>query len=147
VAIDGKGQAVVQMQATLINELADMDDVTAHLVVGVPTFDFKDTVDPISLQATAAQLSQYFRPDTQTAYAFSNAVMSQVATPAASNRAVDPGPSRTLDLGPEVAESRTEDLFVFTLAHISIRKGQRMVVSVGEFPMKYKDVFALDIPV
>ena len=81
VEIDGKGEAHVRLQATLINELADLVDVKAHLVVGVPTFDFKDTVDPMSLQQSVAQLSSYFRPDAQTAYAFSNSIMSQAAMP------------------------------------------------------------------
>jgi hypothetical protein len=148
VTIDGKGHATVRLQATLINELVDLEDVTAHLVVGVPNFEFKDTPDPISLQQTVAQLSQYFRPDTRTAYAFSNAIMSQaVQTPTASNRADAPEGGHTLDLGPDVAGSgKSEDMFVFTMDHISIRKGQRMAVTIGEFAMKYQDVLTLDIP-
>ena len=50
VDIDGKGKAVIKLQATLINELTDLVDVKAHLVIGVPSFAFKDTPDPISLQ-------------------------------------------------------------------------------------------------
>jgi len=46
VTIDGKGNARVQLQAVLINELTDLTDVTCHLVVGVSSFDFKDLVDP-----------------------------------------------------------------------------------------------------
>ena len=34
IAIDGKGTAAVRLQATIINELADLDDVTANLVIG-----------------------------------------------------------------------------------------------------------------
>ena len=32
--------------------------------IGVPTFAFKDTLDPIALQQNLAQLSQYFQTDT-----------------------------------------------------------------------------------
>jgi hypothetical protein len=127
-----------------------MDDVTAHLVIGVPTFDFKDTPDPISLQQTVAQLSQYFQQEAKTAYGFANAISTQLAR--RSDLDYDrpnaaPAPGRTLDLGPEVAESGTnEDLFIFTVKHVSMKKGQRMVFTIGEYTMKYKDVFALDIP-
>lgn len=146
VAIDGKGQAVVRLQATLVNELADLEDVTAHLVIGVPTFEFKDTPDPMSLQQTVAELSQYFRQSAQTAYGFSNAIMTQQVQPMGYRRA-EPEPGRTLDLGPEVAESgRNEDLFVFSVERLSVKKGERMVLTIGEFTMKYEDVFALDIP-
>jgi len=148
VVIDGKGQAVVKLQATLINELADLADVTAHLVVGVPTFEFKDTVDPMSLQQSVAQLSQYFRQDAQTAYGFANAIMSQQARPMMDCRSPAPeSVDHAMDLGPEIAgSSKNEDLFIFTVKHITLRKGQRMVVPISEFTLKYRDVFALDIP-
>ena len=55
--LDGQGKAVVKLQATIINELADLEDVSLNLVVGVPTFTFKDTLDPMSLQQSLAQLS------------------------------------------------------------------------------------------
>lgn len=148
VSIDGKDKATVKLQATLINELADLQDVTAHMVIGVPTFEFKDTPDPMSLQQTVAQLSQYFRQDAQTAYAFNNAFVTQQAVRMNEYRR-DPEPSRpgAVDLGPDVAESgRNEDLFVFTVKNITLKKGQRMVMTIGEFSMKYKDVFSLDIP-
>jgi hypothetical protein len=148
ITIDGKGSAVVKLQATLINELADLDDVTAHLVIGVPTFAFKDTVDPMSLQQAVAQLSQYFRQDAQTAYGFANAIMSQQARMSeyrGNPPAAEPG--HTLDLGPEVATSgKTEDLFMFDVKHITLKKGERMTVPIAEFTLKYKDVYALDIP-
>lgn len=150
VTTDGNGNAVVKLEATLINELTDLDDVTAHLVIGVPTFALKGDIDPISLQQAAAQLSRYFRPEAQTGYAFSNAIMTQQALNM-------PGPGRdggavgnegTVDLGPEVADSgKSEDLYVFSVKHITLRKGQRMVLPIKEFTLKYKDVYALDIPV
>lgn len=147
VTIDGKGQAVVCLQATLINELVDLDDVTTHLVVGVPTFEFMDTPDPMSLQQTVAQLSQYFKPDAQTAYGFSNAIMSQQISQMDYRGRAAPESEHTLDLGPEVGESgKNEDLFIFAIKHVSMKKGQRLVLTIGEFTMKYKDVFALDIP-
>ena len=150
VVIDGKGQAIVKLQATLINELADLNDVAVHLVIGVPNFEFKDAVDPISLQQSVAQLSQYFRQDAQTAYGFANAVMSQQAMPMADygGRRAAPEPAgHNMDLGPEIAGSgKNEDLFIYTVKHVLLRKGQRMVLTIGEFTMKYRDVYALDIP-
>jgi hypothetical protein len=143
VTLDGKGNATVKLEATLINELADLEDVTAQLVVGVPTFAFKDQVDPISLQQTLAQLSPLFRSDSRMAMT-SNAIMSQVARQDMAESAARPA---AIDLGPEVAGSqRSEDLFVYTVKHITLKKGQRMVLPVNEVNLKYKDVFAVDIP-
>jgi hypothetical protein len=144
--IDGKGNASIKLQATIVNELADVKDVKAHLVIGVPKFTFENTVDPISLQQTVAQLSRHFRPDSQSAFAFSNAIMAQQAE--MSVRRVDvPDSSETLDLGPEVTGSgKNEDLYIFTLEHVTLEKGQRMVVPVAEYELKYRDVYVLDLP-
>jgi hypothetical protein len=143
--IDGKGNATIKLQATIVNELTDVEDVKAHLVIGVPKFAFANTVDPISLQQTVAQLSRHFRPDSQSAFAFSNAIMTQAEMPV--RRVNVPDSGGTLDLGPEVAGSgKNEDLYIFTLEHVTLKKGQRMVVPIAEYELKYRDVFVLDLP-
>ncbi len=147
VTLDGMGNAVIQLEATLINELADMEDVTAQLVVGVPTFGFKEMVDPISLQQTLARLSPYFDPNSVSAARLSNAIMTQMAAPATAEGREDSTRAPATDLGPEIASSqKNEDLFVYTVRHITLKKGQRMVLPVHETAMKYKDIFTVEIP-
>jgi hypothetical protein len=148
--IDGQGKAVVKLQATLLNELADLDDVSVNLVIGVPTFAFKDTLDPMALQQNLAALSQYFQPDANNrnsplAYQFSNAIMSQ-AIRAADYRPYA-GTAESAALGPEIGDSgRTEDLFVFNVQHVTLKRGERMVLPVTEFTLEYKDLFTLELP-
>jgi hypothetical protein len=148
VTIDGNGKALVKLQATLLNELTDLDDATCNLVIGVPTFQFKDTVDPMALQQNMAQLSQYFRESNPTAgqYAmFSNSIMTQAPRMTESRSPADA--SRSVDLGPDVGGAdQVEDLHIFTVNHVTLKKGQRMVVPVVEFTVPYKDVFVLEIP-
>jgi hypothetical protein len=123
---------------------------TIHLVIGAPNFEFKDTTDPIGLQKTAAQLSSYFQSDTRNLNQLinSNVVMSQL--PAQTNEFRQTTSSESdnrMDWGPNVADAnKTEDLFVFTIKHVSLRKGQRMVFCVNEFSVNYKDIFFLEIP-
>ena len=147
VTIDGKGEAVVKLQATILNELTDLEDAIVNLVIGVPTFAFKETIDPMALQQTAAQLSQYFRGDAANsplAANFSNAIMSQSARVGEFRQGGEAGPGAGV---PELPEgTRNEDLFVFTLKHITLKKGERVVVPVVEFTLPYKDVFTLDLP-
>ncbi|MHC4797357.1 MAG: hypothetical protein ACYTF1_12005 [Planctomycetota bacterium] len=145
VNIDGKGTAHIQLQATLLNEMTDLTNVTAHLVIGVPTFAFKDTIDPISLQETAARLSQHFQQNAQTLYAFSNAIMSQSTIPSEHQSRRRPAPPA--NLGPDMPDAvNTEDLFVFTIPNITLKKGCRMVLPITEFSLPYKDVYTLNIP-
>ena len=144
ITIDGQGHALVKLQATLINEMTDLQDVTAHLVIGVPTFAFAGQPDPIGIGQTMAQLSPYFSRDADTAYGFSNAVMTQ----AAPNAYFRLGADAPADTGsPAVANaSKNEDLYVFSVKHVTLAKGQRMVLPVAEYPLKYKDVYTLDLP-
>jgi len=143
VVIDGKGSAVVKLEATLINELADLEDVTANLVIGVPTFAFEGQPDPISLQRELAQLGRYFERDSRMGGQLSNTIMSQVAMSSRSG----PVGERAPDLGPELAGfQRAEDLYVFALKHVTLTKGQRMVLPIAEVTVKYRDVYTLDIP-
>jgi hypothetical protein len=144
VSIDGKGTAAIKLQATLVNELADLDDATVNLVIGVPAFAFSGTPDPISLQQTFAQLGQYFDQNARSNFALSNSIMSQTAYAGRADVAeMPPGPAPQ----PEVAGSAAdEDLYVFTVKHITLRKGERMVLPVEEYTVKYKDVYTLDIP-
>jgi hypothetical protein len=141
VDLDGKGKAIIKLQATLINEMTDLDRAIVNLVIGVPSFMFKDTIDPIALGQTIAQLAS-LQSDGQMANSFSNAIMTQ----AARTTEFRPGP-QGVDLGPAVAEGgQNEDLFLFTIRNITLKKGQRMVVPVAQYELEYKDVFTLDIP-
>jgi hypothetical protein len=148
VDIDGEGRARVKLQGTLINELADLENVTAHLVIGVPRFMFEDTPDPMSLQEAAAQLSQYFRRDSRTAQGFSNALMTQAPIALEELRVSAGDVAGPVDVaGPEVvAGAENEDLFVFTVENVTLEKGQRMVLPVAEYEMPYEDVYTLSIP-
>ena len=156
ITIDGDGNALVKLQATLINEMTDLSDVTANLVVGVPTFAFQSQADPIGLQQTLAQLSPYFSADAATANGFSNAVMGQAGGFSAYNRqsragenvnTVPGGLAGIGDTDTAVSDaSKNEDFFIFTVKHVTLGRGQRMVLPVAEYPLKYKDVYTLDLP-
>lgn len=145
--LNDDGKVKVQLQATLLNELADLKNVRANLLVGVPTFDFKDTVDPISLQQAVAQLSQYFQGPSQMSNSFSNGLMTQQAL-RMTERPRRNTQGNTIDLGPNVAGSgQNESMFMFTIRGITLAKGERMVLPVGEWTMKYEDIYRLDVPI
>jgi hypothetical protein len=153
--LDGNGNATVKLQATLLNELADLNDVSVNLVVGVPTFVFANSLDPMALQQSIAQLSNYFDNNRRDGY--SNAIRSnnlsidtadnditsqRIITNQSTNSSTQTG-----DLGPDFANAaQAEDLFVFKLKNISLKRGERMVVTLAEQTFKYKDVYVVDLP-
>lgn len=146
--LNDDGTVLVQLQATLLNEMTDLKNVTAHLVVGVPSIQFAATTDPIALQKQAVALSSYFNAPAnrrgQLSNGFSNSIMSQqVMVNRHQPQPVQPG----VDLGPEVAGSeKNESLFMFSLENVTLAKGERMAMTVGEWTMKYDNVYKLNIP-
>jgi hypothetical protein len=147
VTVDGQGHAAVKMQATLLNELTDLEDADVNLVIGVPTFAFKETIDPMALDQTAAQLSHFFQSGSGgraglLAANFSNALMTQTTRMGETRSGAVSGAE-----GPESPEgTRSEDLYVFHVGHVTLKKGERMVVTVVEFTLPYQDVFTLELP-
>lgn len=138
------GRARVQLQATILNELTDFQNVTAHLVIGVPSFAFKDSLDPIGLQNTLAQLSQFFQDGDRSNRALGNNIQAQVTS--AYFRAPTQA-TEARDLGPEIGGSeKAEDLFLFSVRNLSLKRGERMTMPVVEGSVPYKDIYTLDIP-
>lgn len=142
ITLNGKGLARVQLQATLLNELTDLNDVTANLVIGAPSFMFKETPDPIGLQDTLAQLSPYFQANNaRGGFAFSNAIMSQNAAYSVANT-----DNNAVSLPSQIESgAKNEDLYLFTVRHLSLKKGARMTLPVVEYSIPYRDVYTLDI--
>ena len=142
-ALDGKGGAEVKMQATLANELIDLKNVTANLVIGVPSFAFKDVVDPIALQDTFARLSPLFESGSRSAGALSNAIQSQVTSNSYGMVPRDQGNNA----GPELGEgAANEDYFLFSVKNLTLAKGERAVFPLAQYDLKYQDIYTLETP-
>ena len=150
VDLDGQGQARIRLQATVLNELVDLDNVTLQLVIGVPSFAFKDSLDPTAMQESVAQLSAFFhgaagarRREDALLSNFSNALMTQTVR-MGEYGVLSEGPGRG---DPELPEgTRNEDLFVFTVPEVTLRRGSRIVLPIAEVTVPYDDVFTLDLP-
>ena len=142
IELDGKGQARVWLQATLVNDLVDLDDVTCNLVVGVPTFALQGSADPIGLEQAAARLAQAVSLDNGNRFGnfYANSMMSQVV-----GGAGGPGVPAA-EAGGEPTGEKAEDLYIFRLEHVSLKKGERMVVPVSVGSVPYRDFFKLEIP-
>jgi len=141
VTIDDEGQAWLKLQGTIVNDMIDLDDVTTYLVVGVPSFAFEDQISPLALREAAAQLSEYFASGPTQLGRFSNAIMSQsLSLGDARGGAGQPFQPTAEALGPQ------EDLFLYKIGHISLKKGERMIVPVIEVKATYTDAYTWQVP-
>jgi len=145
VRLDRNGKALIQLEATILNEIVDLEGATLNLVVGVPTIVFKETPDPTALQESLARLSRYFQDGTQTPGALSSAILTQVARMGEHRSAQAGTPGDSAGAVPMTSGSN-EDLFVFTVRNITLKRNERMVLPIAECTVPYEDVFTLDLP-
>lgn len=143
ITLDGKGNATVSLEATIVNDMVDLKDVNCNLVIGAPKFEFNDQTDPMALQQVLAQVTERMY-DKRPMSNFSNAYMTQLGGFGGGMASSAPAP---VNPGPEVTGGeKNEDLYVFQVKHITLKKGERMVVPVSTYTIKYKDLYTMDIP-
>ncbi len=140
VDLGADGTARVRLQGTLVNDLTDLDDVGVNLVIGVPTFAFSHMTDPISMQAAVAQVVHAVPQQAITGQYLSNAIMTQ-----AGMQGGRPGGAAAAQ-PTEATGARSEDLYVFHVAHVTLAKGERLVVPVAEVTIPYENVYTLNLP-
>ncbi|MEN3002043.1 MAG: hypothetical protein ABDI19_09420 [Armatimonadota bacterium] len=54
------GEATLQLNATLINELSDLQDVELYVAVGAPQFIMEEQISPLAMRETFMRLSSWF---------------------------------------------------------------------------------------
>ncbi len=145
------GKARLRMQAEIINEMEDLQEVPMELVVGVPNFRFRDVVSPMILAAAV------INPLAGAVYGMSNGV-SQVMNNSQmfSNSAV--GMVRGREMGtpagggvpsvpPELAGTAggAQDLFVYKLPPLTLNVGERAMVPVLSAEVPCRHVYTWDV--
>ena len=139
--VDGAGAAKVQLQATLVNDLIDLDRATVHLVIGVPKFEFAGLVDPISLQQEVAEVAARAPHNARFSNMLSNSLMTQSMGYQVMGESA---PGQNPDPSVQGGEAN-EDLFVFTLRDVTLKVGERLVLPIESFDLVYRDVYKLDV--
>lgn len=134
-----KGRAKLTMQAELINEAEDLTGLPIDIVVGVPNFRFEDTVSPLVLEAQMKRALAQVAPSLMSqSQSFSNASYAMRST---EHRAASAAPT----VPSELAGSLQNDLFVFSLPAMNLKRGDRAAVRVFERTVAYRDVYTWDL--
>jgi hypothetical protein len=141
VDVGENGKARFELEATLVNDLLDLEHAVVHLVVGVPRFEAQGMLDPLALQGAGALVAAQTAAQDRFSNFLSNALMTQVA----GGYSADPGvPAEAPSFQ---GASANEDLYVYTLRDVTLARGERMVLPITKFELEYRDVYTLDLPV
>lgn len=147
-----KKVAAVSLQAELINEAEDLIDVPFAIVVGVPNFRFKTVVSPFVLEQALRQVLPEANPQLglNVRNSLSNAIYSQRTSEfrreASGASAVEGGGA--IDLPNELTAEGAQDLFVYNLPKLSLKKGERSAVPIFETnAVPYRDLYTWEVHV
>jgi hypothetical protein len=147
VTTGSSSKADLELQGEILNEEEDFESAAVDLVVGVPSFKFKGTVSPMSLEQTLrSALSQAMPSLMNSNFAMSNAMFNNRAgerfdTDEAPPRQQASGMAIAADLG---AETR-QDMFVYPVRSLGLKKGARAMVPLWRSRVPQRHVYAVDL--
>lgn len=130
-------EAKLELEANVVNDLADLKNTEINFVVGVPHFLFQDTASPLSINTAFAGVSSNLgRAATERRY--SNAIQSQVA---------DSNYLEADDVSPTVAEEEktasfsAEQLYLYQTNLLNLKKGERATLRLFSLTVPCTEVF------
>jgi len=149
--VNQKKLANIIMQGELINEAEDLIDMPIDVVVGVPNFRFKNTPSPMVLESVminalagaSPQLNNLQNGNIQ----FSNAVYSQASSDVQSGRAGGGAAGSSVVMPEGLTGEGGNDLFVYHLPKMTLKKGERAMVPIMEAEIPYRDVYTWEAQV
>lgn len=129
-------EAKLELEAMLINDIADLKNSDVYFVVGVPSFQFQNEISPLSLNATFAGVNTGFRRDQN----LSNAIMTQTAS--RESAGFDDGDISPTSPDEEKANSfSAEQLYLYQANQINLKKGERMSQRLFSLTVPCSEVF------
>ena len=108
-------EAKLELEATLINELADLKNSEVYFVVGVPHFLFQESMSPLSMNTAFAGVSSYFQRGAGNSRrdSFSNAIMTQQMSSVDTSYTEDADAKPTSDEEEKVSSFSAEQLYLY----------------------------------
>ncbi|MGH9901124.1 MAG: hypothetical protein ACRD68_04710, partial [Pyrinomonadaceae bacterium] len=138
-------EAKLELEAMVINELADIEGAEMFFVVGVPHFLYKEMLSPLSLSTTFAGVSSFF--DAGSSNRLSNAIMTQSRMgerQSAADGASDP--SATVGGEETLSAMSADELFLYRSDQVALKKGERASIRLFSLTVPCAEVFEWTIP-
>lgn len=136
-------EAKLELEATLINELADLKNSEIYFVVGVPHFLFQEAMSPLSMNTAFAGVSSYFQrgAGSSRADSFSNAIMTQQMSSADTTYREDEDAKPTSGEEEQVSSFSAEQLYLYQANNINLKKNERASLRLFSLTVPATEVF------
>ncbi len=135
--------AQLTMQAVLINDVEDLQDVDVFFVVGAPNFAYADHLSPMALEQSLVQFIRNEFADRRTyRMAMSNAIQSQSIVRQEDNE--DAGLAGLGNVS-DLSGSPEQDMFLYNLPHITLAKNERGSYNVFSAEVAYEHLYEWEV--
>lgn len=140
-------EAALSLQAEILNELEDIAGAKVDLVVGVPSFKFKNVISPMSLERELRSALVAAAPQLMGRQMASSMFAQRASEYTTTHAPADAAGDSALNLAPELASggSGEQDLFVYTLDRFDLKKGARATIPMWESKAPMRHVYTLDL--
>ncbi len=147
--VDGQKQALLSLQAELLNEAEDLVDVPIDIVVGVPNFRFRTTPSPLILERTLRNALVQAAPQLMgnPRQMMGNQMFSNSFTQRSSEYRANTAATVDVAIPTELETNSGHDLFVYSLPKMTLKKGERATVPILETKVPYRNVYTWEINV
>ncbi len=135
-----KQDANLALQAEILNEAEDLEDVALDLVVGVPNFRFKNVVSPLVLESALRNALNQAAPQLMGQQGFSNASFQSRGGERRGARVPTPA-----NLAPELIAGGHQDMFVYSVPHFSLPRQGRATIPLWQDRVPLRHVHTLDV--
>ncbi len=142
-------EAKLELEASIINELADLKGSEVNFVVGVPSFLFQESISPLSMNSAFAGVSGYFQSGAggNRRDSYSNAIASQVSyredeverTTGSIIRPNDASPTSGIE--EQGTSFSAEQLFLYKTDQLDLKKGERASLRLFSLTVPASEVF------
>jgi hypothetical protein len=137
--------AQITMQAVVVDDAEDLKDADVFFVVGVPNFQYSNTLSPMSLQQNLlAFMKDAEQRETGRNRVFSNAIAGQVLAldEAASDMRSEPSFTQSVA---ELSGAPEEDLFLYTRSGVTLGRGERATYNVFSAAVDYEHIYEWEV--
>jgi hypothetical protein len=137
--INDQKKGKLTLEANLMNDIEDLDNVEINFAVGVPAFAFKSVQEPlVSNRSVWEFLSQL---NNQQLQEYSNNI--QMNMMSQNNLYREPG--NDIDYKPETEGTGGEDLYFYKKQNMSLNKNGRLKTQLLAFDIDYDDLYSCDL--
>jgi len=143
--------AEVILQGEILNEAEDLIDMPIDVVVGVPNFRFRTVPSPLILESVLrnalAQAAPQIMGQQLGNNSISNALYTQRSGEFRSARASRAGDGAAIEMPKELSGAGGNDLFVYHLPKMNLKRGERATVPIMRTNVPYRDIYTWDVHV